>query len=426
MRRPSLIALVLVVLTACSSDPGEEPAAIPVTAEPAPTAAPAEPVARPDPAPSEEPPVPLEGRNRLGDETSPYLLQHRHNPVHWWPWGPEAIAEARRLDRPIFLSVGYSTCYWCHVMERESFESDEVAAVMNERFVCVKVDREERPDIDDIYMNAVQVITGQGGWPMSVFIEPEKLEPFFGGTYFPAADFVDLMMRVDEAWVTQRPRLLADADRIANSVVANLSADPRRWPLTTQVVERGTAALLSQYDQQDAGFVGSPQRAPKFPVPVNLDYLMMAAWELRPMREAVTHTLDRMALGGMYDQVGGGFHRYSTDASWLVPHFEKMLYDNGQLATTYARAYEDTGDAYYAEIIRETLDYAQRELTGLHGAFLSAQDAEVNHREGQNYIWTPETFDAALRGRVADDDLAFARDAYGIDARNELHRPAPP
>ena len=363
-------------------------------------------------------PADVELRNRLDAETSPYLLQHQHNPVHWFGWGPEAFAAARALDRPIFLSVGYSTCYWCHVMERESFESEAIAEILNEHFVCIKVDREERPDVDDLYMAAVQLLNqGQGGWPMSVFLEPEGLRPFLAGTYFPPADgprgvgFPSVLRQVRDYWSDQREDVMRQAQGLADAIAAQQAEPGSPVAVGPRQVERGASMLLSQYDARHGGF-GS---APKFPTPAKLDFLMAATWEYAPYREAVLHTLNRMATGGMYDQIGGGFHRYSVDERWLVPHFEKMLYDNAQLVSTYAEAYRRTQDPFYAEVMRETLAYVQREMTGPDGAFFSAQDAEVNAREGENYLWTVDELEAALADAGLAEDAAVIRAVYGFD-----------
>jgi len=366
-----------------------------------------------------ESPTDLHGRNRLGAETSPYLLQHRNNPVHWWAWGEEAFAAARALDRPIFLSIGYSTCYWCHVMERESFENEAIAEVMNEHFICIKVDREERPDVDDIYMAAVQAMTGGGGWPMSVFLEPHSLKPFLAGTYFPPEDrygrpgFRSVLMQVAGYWAQQREAVMQQADHVAEAVTNHLSLAGEPQPVDPDWVDTAVTQLLSVYDRQEGGFGRGPN---KFPTPVNLDFLVAAAWDRPAVREAVLHTLDRMAMGGMYDQIGGGFHRYSTDPKWLVPHFEKMLYDNGQLASTYAEAFQRTGDPYYARVVRETLEYVLREMTAPSGAFYSAQDAEVNHREGGNYIWTERQIRDVLDAAGLSDDVDFVLEVYGFTA----------
>jgi uncharacterized protein YyaL (SSP411 family) len=368
--------------------------------------------------------------NRLIHETSPYLLQHAHNPVDWYAWGPEAFAAARAADKPIFLSVGYSTCYWCHVMERESFESEATAALMNKHFICIKVDREERPDVDDIYMTATRIFSqGGGGWPMSVFLEPRTLKPFLAGTYFPPRDgpqrigFPSLLQRVAEAWANQRGGIDQQADQIAELVVRQLSASARPQPVGRDLVDQAVTMLLGIYDARDAGFGAGGN---KFPMPAYLDLLMAAAWQRADVRNAVLHTLDRMALGGMYDQIGGGFHRYSTDTKWLVPHFEKMLYDNGQLASTYAAAYERTGDVWYAEIVRETLDYVLREMTDPAGGFFSAQDAEVNTREGGNYIWVADEVRAVLADADMSDDIDVALDVYGFSQGTNFQDPHHP
>ncbi len=359
--------------------------------------------------------------NRLINETSPYLLQHAHNPVNWYPWGPEAFEAARRANKPIFLSIGYSTCYWCHVMERESFEIEEVAALLNEHFIAIKLDREERPDVDDVYMAAVQAMRGRGGWPMSVFLEPTNLQPFFGGTYFPKTQFMDLLTRVNQAWSTNQQGILGDAGRLAAAVVQQLEATGAPRPIGEDQVQLAQDRLARGYDPQHAGFGGGS--GTKFPMPVYLEFLIGAAWDDQAIRDMIIHTLDRMAMGGMYDQIGGGFHRYSTVPNWLIPHFEKMVYDNGQLASVYVDAYERTGDPYYAEVVRETLDYILREMVGPHGAFYSAQDAEVNHREGQNYIWVADQIRAALTEAGLSDDIDFTLDVYGFNAGTNFQDP---
>ncbi len=364
--------------------------------------------------------------NRLINETSPYLLQHAHNPVDWYPWGTEAFEAARAQDKPIFLSIGYSTCYWCHVMERESFEIQEVADVMNAHFISIKLDREERPDVDDIYMAAVQATTGSGGWPMSVFLEPKTLKPFHGGTYYPRRQFVALLKQVNELWATKRSALVQSADRLAEMVIRSLEADTPPVTIGEQEVLKARIGLMRMYDRSEGGFGGGGARAMKFPMPVYLDLLMGIGWAEEEVRAAVVHTLNRMATGGMYDQIGGGFHRYSTDARWLVPHFEKMLYDNGQLASTYAAAYERTGDAFYAEIVRETLDYVLSEMTDDEGAFYSAQDAEVNAREGGNYIWTKRQVREALTDAGLDEEINFALRVYGFDRGTNFRDPHHP
>ena len=378
--------------------------------------------------------------NRLAGETSPYLLQHQYNPVEWWPWGPEALDEARKTGKLIFLSIGYSTCYWCHVMERESFEDESVAAVMNERFVCIKVDREERSDIDDIYMRAVQLFNnGQGGWPMSVWLTPPGargeddpgLEPVFAGTYFPKergmgrVSFPELCANIDGAWNDQRDAVLEQAARAADAIREQLGAANEPVRVNEQQVGQAIALLIRIYDKQFGGFGG----APKFPQPVYLEFLMAVepTIEERATREvvrgAIRKTLDRMAMGGMYDQVGGGFHRYSVDQRWIVPHFEKRLYDNGQLAGVYARAsLTEYGTEMDRRIAREVCDYALQEMRDESGAFWSAQDAEVNAREGQNYLWRQKQFVEVL----GDADAKFAAAVFGLDAGENFRDPHHP
>jgi len=370
--------------------------------------------------------------NRLAHESSPYLLQHAHNPVDWYPWGAEAFAEARRRDVPIFLSIGYSTCYWCHVMERECFENEAVARQMNEGFVCVKVDREERPDIDDIYMTATILLTQHGGWPMSVFLEPEKLRPFWAGTYLPPepamgrASFPQVMNGISEAWREHREAVLGQGEQVAEAVRTELASRPDRVPVGEAHVTAAVQTLLASLDRIEGGFGA----APKFPQPVFLDLLMEARAgggddaTVAAIDHAVRLTLDRMMIGGMRDQVGGGFHRYSVDASWTVPHFEKMLYDNAQLAATYARAAALYDDDEYRRVVRTTLDYVLREMTQPGGGFGSAQDAEVNGREGLNYLWT----EGEVRGVLEPDDAAFAVEVYGLDQPNfrDPHHPDEP
>ncbi|MCC7388668.1 MAG: DUF255 domain-containing protein [Phycisphaerales bacterium] len=358
--------------------------------------------------------------NRLARETSPYLLQHAQNPVDWWPWGREAFEEARRRGVPIFLSVGYSTCYWCHVMERESFENEQIAALMNERFVCIKVDREERPDVDNLYMTATQVFSGRGGWPMSVFVEPEKLRPFWCGTYFPAeprpgmniAAFPQVLEGISGAWSNQRSAVLEQAESLAGAVRENLAGAASPVPVGHRDVERAADRLLRAFDQVHGGF-GS---APKFPQTVYADFLLDAREhaEDKPTRDAIDRavraSLDAMATGGIRDHVGGGFHRYAVDATWTVPHFEKMLYDQALLARLYTRAGAVYDDAEYRRVVRETLEFVLREMTGEGGGFYSAQDAEVDGREGLNYLWTPTQIAEALD----PGDAEFAAEVYGL------------
>jgi len=364
--------------------------------------------------------------NRLADETSPYLLQHAHNPVDWYPWGPEALARARAEDRPILLSVGYSACHWCHVMERESFEDEATAALMNERYVCVKVDREERPDVDSIYMTAVQQMTGHGGWPMTVFLTPEGA-PFYGGTYYPREprygmpSFRQVLLAVWEAWRERRDDVDRSADDLREMLRRNAAALPAASALDAGVLDRAQAELARRFDPRWGGFGA----APKFPQAMVLE-LLLRHWKRTGSAEALemaTLTLRRMAEGGMYDHVGGGFARYSTDAQWLVPHFEKMLYDNALLARAYLHAWQATGDAEHRRVVEETLGWVTREMTSPEGGFYSALDADSEGEEGKFYLWTADEVDALLG---PDDGRLFRRyydvsDAGNFEGKNILH-----
>ncbi len=361
-------------------------------------------------------------KNRLSGETSPYLQQHAGNPVDWYPWGPEALEKARREDRPIFLSIGYSACHWCHVMERESFEDPEVARILSEGFVSIKVDREERPDLDDIYMTAVQAMTGHGGWPMTVFLTPD-LHPFYGGTYFPPGDrwgrpgFKTVLHRVREIFVGQRARVDAQGRELTALVqrhveVPSSGATPE---LDEGILTASVEKKMRSFDPLHGGF-GS---APKFPPSFGLEALARALWR-RPdprWREALDLTLDRMAAGGMYDQLGGGFARYSTDERWLVPHFEKMLYDNALLVPVYLEADRLLGRPGYRKVVDETLTWLAREMTDPAGGFWSSQDADSEGVEGKFFVWTPEEVAAVL----GPEDAALAGEVYGITAGGNWH-----
>ncbi len=362
--------------------------------------------------------------NRLANETSPYLLQHAYNPVDWYPWGPEALARAQAEDKPILLSVGYSACHWCHVMAHESFEDPETAALMNELFINIKVDREERPDIDAIYMEAVQAMTGHGGWPMTVFLTPEG-KPFYGGTYFPPEprynmpSFRQLLLAIADAWENRRRELLAAGDRVAEALNRSAALRPADTPLTTELLDRAAARLLRGFDRVEGGFGG----APKFPQPMNLDFLLQHYLRTRDQSalHAVTFTLTRMANGGIYDQLGGGFHRYSTDDEWLVPHFEKMLYDNAQLARTYLHAWQLTGEPLFRRVVEETLDYVLREMTSPEGGFYSTQDADSEGEEGKFFLWRPEEI-VALLGK--EDGRLFCG-YFGVTPRGNFREGGP-
>ncbi|HXV59002.1 MAG TPA: thioredoxin domain-containing protein, partial [Gaiellaceae bacterium] len=327
--------------------------------------------------------------NRLAAETSPYLLQHADNPVDWYPWGEEAFARAREGDLPVLLSVGYAACHWCHVMEHESFEDEEIARLMNERFVPVKVDREERPDVDGLYMDAVVAMTGHGGWPMTVFLTPDG-EPFLGGTYFPPEprhglpSFRQVLEAVAEAYRERRAGVVEQARTLADALARAGERPASAEPLSSAILHEAAAGLRGGFDALWGGW----GRAPKFPPASTLEFLLR-----RDERELTAATLDGMALGGMYDLLGGGFHRYSVDDRWLVPHFEKMLYDNALLASAYLHGWLVLGTPRYREVVEETLDYVLRELAVEGGGFASSQDADTDGVEGLTYTWTTEEWE---------------------------------
>ena len=360
-----------------------------------------------------EQPTATEHKNRLSLEKSPYLLQHADNPVDWYPWGEEAFGKARREDKPIFLSIGYSTCHWCHVMEHESFEDPETAQLLNRHFVSIKVDREERPDVDQVYMAAVQSMTGQGGWPLSAFLTPD-LKPFFGGTYFPPEDraglpaFRTVLEKIADAWQNRRSEIQKAGAEILEHLRRSEFAAETRVPVSRELIEKAYRALSANFDAQYGGF-GS---APKFPQATALHLLMRhyVASRRGHALDMVKKTLDEMASSGIYDHIGGGFHRYAVDARWLVPHFEKMLYDNALLARTYAEAYQLTGEQMCARVARETLEYALRDMTSQEGAFHSAEDADSEGEEGRFYTWTQDE----IRAILDDQDARLAMLHYGV------------
>jgi uncharacterized protein len=347
--------------------------------------------------------------NRLIHETSPYLLQHAHNPVDWYPWGAEALQKAQHEDKPIFLSIGYSACHWCHVLAHESFESEDVARLLNEHFVSIKVDREERPDLDEVYMLATQLMSGSGGWPMSVFLTPD-LKPFFAGTYFPPDDrygrpgFQNLLRQLVDYWRNRRDEVQRAANHAALSLAQYSSLQGEGEEITPDLVPTAVQAMTRDFDPVHGGFGG----APKFPPSMRLT-LMLREHRRSPderLLNVVTTTLDRMAHGGIYDQVGGGFHRYSVDQYWLVPHFEKMLYDNALLAPVYLDSYQTTGNEYHARIGREVLAYVLREMTDERGGFYSTLDADSEGHEGKFYVWSPDEVTAVLG---PEDGALFCR-----------------
>ena len=357
--------------------------------------------------------------NRLIHEASPYLLQHAHNPVDWYPWGQEALGLAKKEDKPILLSIGYSSCHWCHVMEKESFENEAVAKIMNERFINIKVDREERPDLDELYMNAVQVISGAGGWPMTVFLTPD-LVPFHAGTYFPPEDrggipgFPKILVVVSDYHRAHREEVGKMVVQLKNALDQIVSIEPSQAALDEAVLTRAFEGLKSQFDATYGGF----GRAPKFPSSIALSFLLRY-WKKSDSNEAlkmVELTLEKMANGGIYDHLGGGFHRYSVDERWLVPHFEKMLYDNALLSRTYFEAYQATQKTRYCSVAEEILNFVSREMTSPEGGFYASQDADSEGQEGKFYVWSRDQIEAFLGKEEASSFCAY----YGVTPRGNF------
>ncbi len=374
------------------------------------------------------------GRNQLGAATSPYLRQHAHHPVHWQEWGPAALEEARALDRPVFLSIGYAACHWCHVMAHESFANPALAAVMNEHFVNIKVDREERPDLDEVYMQATLALNnGQGGWPMSVWLTPD-LKPFFAGTYFPPVSrhgrpgFKEICQRIGVAWQSERPRIEEGAEQLTSLVRAQLQTDSdTQTSLDGNTLEKAVEFLIGVFDRECGGIVGGGTN--KFPPSMSLGLLMRVASRhgdddphRQQLMEVIELTLERMATGGIYDQIGGGIHRYSTDRCWHVPHFEKMLYDQALVSSVYLDAYQLTGKELYGCVAAEILDYVLRDLRGPEGGFYSSRDADSEGEEGKYYVWTrPEVIE--ILGREAGERFC---NHYDITAGGNWHDPHNP
>jgi len=359
--------------------------------------------------------------NRLSSETSPYLLQHKNNPVDWYPWGEAALARAESEDKPIFLSIGYSACHWCHVMEHESFEDNEVANILNANFISIKVDREERPDIDSIYMDAVQMISGQGGWPMSMFLFPD-LRPFYGGTYFPPEDrwgrpgFKSLLVRIVEMYKKDKDNLHTNALKIVESLQDYSVPQSSDGVLSRNYIMNAVSSLKERFDSTWGGF----GEKPKFPPSMAL-MLLLRVWKRngdKELLEIVEFTLQRMALGGMYDQLGGGFHRYSVDEYWLIPHFEKMLYDNALLVQVYIEAFQATKNEFYKSIATETLDYVLREMSSPEGGFYAAQDADSEGEEGKFFAWTPSEIYEVL----GEKEGKFFTSFYGVTEKGNFEK----
>ena len=370
--------------------------------------------------------------NALINEKSPYLLQHAYNPVNWYPWGQEALRRAKDEDKPIFLSIGFATCHWCHVMARESFENPQTADILNEHFVCIKVDREERPDLDEIYMKAVQMMAGTGGWPLSVFLTPD-LKPFYGGTYFPPEPlhglpaFNDLLRTIVDSWRAKREQIEQNSDHVIQLVRKTYRHQPQseaEEALSTDLLDNAYEQLVLQFDSNYGGFGAEVTawsvKKPKFPLPSYLSFLLRYHYRTRDeyALKMVTKTLYEMARGGIFDQLGGGFHRYSTDNRWLVPHFEKMLYDNALLARVYTEAYQVTRDPFFAQVAYQTLEWVLRDMTDPEGGFYSAMDADSEGMEGAFYVWDPEEIKLVL-GKEQGETLCRY---YGVTRRGNFER----
>ena len=352
--------------------------------------------------------------NALVDSSSPYLLQHAHNPVNWLPWSKEALEQAQNEDKPIIVSIGYSACHWCHVMERESFEDEDIAAIMNEHFVCIKVDREERPDVDQVYMDAIHTMGLQGGWPLNVFLMPNQ-KPFYGGTYFPPQGWAKLCIQVSEAFKKQRAELEKSAEGFAKNLNTKETDKYGLVSNNNPFSKKHLGKMFLKFEEQFDLVKGGNKRAPKFPMPVTYRYLFFEGHVNHNMMSSdhAIRTVNNMAWGGLYDQIGGGFTRYSTDMDWFVPHFEKMLYDNAQLLTLYTEAYQVTKDAYYKEVVTQTIDWMKREMLDSSGGFYSALDADSEGEEGKFYLWTEQEFKEIL-GPDAELMIEF----YNITAGN--------
>jgi len=351
--------------------------------------------------------------NHLISETSPYLLQHAHNPVNWYPWGEEALNKAKAENKLLLISVGYSACHWCHVMEHESFEKEDVAKIMNDNFICIKVDREERPDIDQIYMNAVQLMTGRGGWPLNCFALPTG-EPFYGGTYFQKEQWIQLLENVANEYKVAPQKVIDYANQLTQGIKTSemLPMVVNNDPFKMDVITAGVIKLKKYMDKNEGG----TGQAPKFPMPNNYEFLLQYYYHTKDeeVLSFVELTLDKMAYGGIYDQIGGGFARYSTDAYWKAPHFEKMLYDNGQLVSLYSQAYQLTKKPLYKHVVYQTLEYIEREMTAKNGAFYSSLDADSEGEEGKFYVWSKEELE-----QILGDDFALVEAYYNINSKGK-------